>query len=304
MTVWDQIRPFKNNTAIALGVFDGVHIGHQAVIGEAVNGVEQGLTPVVFTFDMGDQKPFNKRGQEMILTERLKQQKFAQLGVDTVLCVRFDDVKDESPEYFAKEILLKTLRAKRIVCGFDFRFGKNASGTPELLRQICEAESIELVVVPPMMEEGEPVSSTRIRRYLKAGDIDSANRLLGYDYTVESKVIDGLKNGRKLGFPTINQAFAPDQLVPRYGVYASRVEIDGMEYGGVTNIGVKPTVAGERSPLAETFIIGYDQDLYGRSIPVSLFAFLREEQKFESFEALTKMIDQNIQTVKEILKIK
>ncbi len=304
MTVLDRILPFTNNTAVALGVFDGVHIGHQAVIGEAVNGIEQDLKPIVFTFDMAYQGPYNKQGQDLILSERLKWEKFSSLGVDTVLNIRFDSVKDISPEAFVKEILIDTLRAKRIVCGFDFRFGKNAVGTPDLLRRICPEEDITLIVVPPMMEEGQAVSSTRIRCHLKAGEIEIANRLLGYDYTIDMAVIDGLKNGRRLGFPTINQAFEPNQLIPCFGVYASRVVIDGKTYGGVTNVGVKPTVAGERNPLAETYIIGYHQDLYGKQIPVSLFAYLRPEKKFENFTTLSETVNRDIATVKQMLNIK
>lgn len=303
MTVWDSIRPLKKSTSIALGVFDGVHIGHQAVIGEAVNGVEHGLLPIVFTFNMESQKPYNKLDQSIILTERVKLKKFEELGVDTVLSIRFEEVKDQTPEDFVKEILINTLSAKRIVCGFDFRFGKNAAGTPALLQKLCEEAGVTLVVVPPMMEGGEPVSSTRIRTCLQEGSIVAANDLLGYDYTIELKVIDGFKNGRRLGFPTINQAFEKDQLVPRYGVYASRVTVDGKTYGGVTNVGVKPTVHGKRSPLAETFIIGLDADLYGKYVSVSLLEFLREERKFSSMEELAETVRQNIETVSRSIVI-
>ena len=304
MTVLDRILPFSNHTAVALGVFDGVHIGHQAVIGQAVNGIEQGLKPIVFTFDMAYQKPFNKQGQDLILSERLKWEKFSSLGVDTVLNIRFDSVKDISPEVFVKEILIDTLRAKQIVCGFDFRFGKGAAGNPELLRRLCQEADVTLIVVPPMMDEGETVSSTRIRDHLKAGEIEIANRLLGYDYTIDMAVIDGYKNGRRLGFPTINQAFESDQLIPCYGVYASRVLVDGKVYGGVTNIGVKPTVAGERNPLAETYIIGYHNNLYGRQIPVSLFAYLRPEKKFDNFTILSETVNRDIAAVKQMFNIK
>ena len=302
MTVMEHICTPERDTAVALGVFDGVHIGHQAVIGEAVNGREDGLLPVVFTFHMGRQRPVNKRGQDVILTDSLKQQKLSELGVETIYKIHFDEVREFAPEYFVREILAKSLRAKKIVCGYDFRFGKDAAGDCELLQRLCAELGVRAVVVPPMLDGGEPVSSTRIRHCLKSGDITGANRLLGYEYTIDMKVIDGLKNGRKLGFPTINQEFAPGQLVPRFGVYASHVLLDGKAYGGVTNIGVKPTIAGVRSPLAETFIIGIDRDLYGQHIPVSLFCFLRGERKFSGLDELSSTVKQNIETVKSMIQ--
>lgn len=301
MTVIDHIETPKQKTAVALGVFDGVHIGHQAVIGEAVNGREEGLLPAAFTFSMGRQKPVNKRGQEAILTDRLKQQKLSELGAEILYKIRFDEVREYSPERFVKEVLIGKLRAARVVCGYDFRFGKDAAGDSALLRSLCEESGTEAVIVPPMLDGGEPVSSTRIRHSLKNGDIAAANRLLGYEYTIDMRVIDGMKNGRKLGFPTINQEYSPGQLVPRFGVYASHVLLDGKIYGGVTNIGVKPTIAGERSPLAETFIIGVDRDLYGQHIPVSLFCFLRGERKFSGLDELSVTVKQNIETVKQMM---
>ena len=229
MTVKTQIESLTKPTSIALGVFDGVHIGHQAVIGEAVNGEADGLMPVVFTFDTGGEKPEHKKGQETILTTSLKRKKMEELGVSVIYEIPFDTVKDYSPEYFAEHILFSQLHAAKIVCGFDFRFGKNAAGNTELLKQLCCKMGVEVVVVPPMMDQGQPVSSTRIRRYLKEGDIVSANRLLGYEYSYDMMVVDGLKNGRKIGIPTINQEFDPGFLIPKFGVYASKVWVDGKE---------------------------------------------------------------------------
>lgn len=161
---------------------------------------------------------------------------------------------------------------------------------------------VEVVVVPPMMDQGQPVSSTRIRRYLKEGDIVSANRLLGYEYSYDMMVVDGLKNGRKIGIPTINQEFDPGFLIPKFGVYASKVWVDGKELLGITNIGVKPTIQGVRNPLAETYIIGFDQNLYGQKIPVSLFQYLREEQKFHDLKELSATVKKDIDRTKILMK--
>lgn len=302
MTVKTQIESITKPTSIALGVFDGVHIGHQAVIGEAVNGKDDGLTPVVFTFDTSAEKPDHKKGQETILTTSLKRQKMQELGVSVVYEIPFDTVKDYSPEYFVEHILFSRLHAAKIVCGFDFRFGKNAAGDTALLKQLCGKMGIEVVVVPPMKDRGKPVSSTRIRHYLKEGDVLSANRLLGYEYSYDMVVVDGLKNGRKIGIPTINQEFDPGFLIPKFGVYASKVIVDGKELLGITNIGVKPTIQGTRNPLAETYIIGFDQNLYGQKIPVSLFQYLREEQKFQNLDELSATVRRDIDRTKILMR--
>ena len=297
MRVVNCLPSMKQATSIALGVFDGVHIGHQAVIREAVKGAAEGLCPVVFTFDLSEERPKQKQGQKQILSDAFKQKKIAALGAELLLNISFHTVKDFTPEYFVTEILLKTLHARRVVCGFDFRFGKNAVGDVSLLQRLCTARGIEVVVIPPMLDGGEPVRSTRIRRYLSAGDIEAANRLLGYEFIYAMPVVNGLKNGKKWGFPTINQKFSSKALVPKFGVYASHVLVDGVVYGGITNIGVKPTIEGKRSPLSETYIIGMEQELYGKTVPVSLFYFLRGEKKFNSVEDLTKEVQSNIETV-------
>ncbi len=301
MKIENRLLDLQENTSVALGVFDGVHIGHQAVIGEAVNGREDGLIPAVFTFDLKNGRPAHKKGQEIILTPRLKEQKIAELGMELMLNIPFEKVKDLSPEVFVEQILHKRLKAKRIVCGFDFRFGKNAAGDPALLQRLGEALGIRIAVLPPMRDHGEPVSSTRIRQYLREGDLPAANRLLGYEYCYDMTVVDGLKNGRKMGIPTINQEFDPGYLIPKFGVYASRVLLDGRAYLGLTNIGVKPTIAGTRSPLSETFIIGVDRDLYGQNVRVSLFQYLREERKFSGMEELSMTVRGDIDRVKAML---
>ncbi len=301
MTVKTQLESLTEPTSIALGVFDGVHIGHRAVIGEAVRGAKNGLLPTVFTFQTGGEKPSHKKGQETILTADLKRKKLEELGVSVVYEIPFDTVKDDSPEYFAEQILFSRLNAKKIVCGFDFRFGKNAAGDTALLKRLCEERGIEVVVVPPMTDGGQPISSTRIRHCLQQGDIVSANRLLGYEYCYDMVVVDGLKNGRKIGIPTINQEFDPGFLIPKFGVYASKVSVGGKDLPGITNIGVKPTIQGVRSPLAETYIIGIDQNLYGQKIPVSLFHYLRAEQKFRDLDDLSATVKKDIDRAKLLM---
>lgn len=302
MRVINHLQCMEQDTSVALGAFDGVHVGHQAVIGEAVNGVEVGLCPVVFTFDLSGSRPKQKQGQKQILSNAIKQEKIMALGAEVLLNISFEAVKDFSPDYFVKEILINKLRARRVICGFDFRFGKDAAGDTELLQDLCKREGVEVIVIPPMMDGGKPISSTRIRRYLDEGNIEAANRLLGYEFIYSMPVVDGLKNGKKWGFPTINQQFPPGALVPKFGVYASHVLVDGVIYGGITNIGVKPTIEGNRSPLSETYIIGTEKDLYGQIVPVSLFYFLRGEKKFHNVDELTKEVQNNIETVRQMMK--
>lgn len=298
MEIRHTLQKLNVHTSLALGVFDGVHIGHQAVIGEAACGGEDGLLSAVFTFDMKQMRPSRKEGQALILTDSLKQQKIAEMGISLLLDVPFETVRELSPKAFVRDVLYGRLSAKKVVCGYDFRFGKNAAGTPETLASLGKELGIEVLTVPPMMENGKAVSSTRIRYALMAGEIETANRLLGYPYTYDMPVTEGLKNGRKMGVPTINQEFAPGQLIPKFGVYASHVLLDGKTYLGMTNIGVKPTIDGVRSPLAETYIVGIDRDLYGRKVPVSLFAYLREEKKFSGLEELSAVVKGDIETIR------
>ena len=295
----NTIEPLAQPSAIALGLFDGVHLGHQQVIGQAVDAAKNGLLATVLSFHTEHAAPMSKRHNATILTESVKRQLLEALGVQAFLQPDFEQIRGISASRFVEEVLVGTLRAKVIVCGFNYHFGKGARGNAAMLRQIAEPLGVQVVVVPPRMDHGRPISSTRIREALLAGDILTANRLLGYAYCIDFEVVSGAQLGRTIGFPTINQQFPSHFLIPRFGVYASYVDLDCKRYLGVTNIGIKPTVVNRNGPLAETHIIDYHGDLYGKNVRVHLMEFLRPERKFLNIDDLTQAIKWNKRQVVE-----
>ena len=286
-------------TAVALGLFDGVHKGHRAVIQKVVEQKSAGLTPCVFTFTVHGEKPASKKGYLEIMSGRRKSEIFAQLGIAIELCPDFDQFRDLTPREYVEKILVKGLQAKYVACGYDFRFGKGAAGDVGTLRQLCGEYGVEVCVVDHIDDGGCPVSSTRIRGLILDGEMEEANRLLESLFTVDTKVIHGRRLGRKLDFPTINQPFEKGHIIPRFGVYASIAYVDGAWRPGVTNVGIKPTVE-VKDPLAETYILDFDGDLYGKSVEVALLSFLRPERKFDSIEQLKEQISQDSEAARRI----
>ena len=301
MRICDRVQKRSDlpDTAVALGLFDGVHRGHQSVIRAAVS--ESTLTPAVFTFQFDQKDLITKPHFARILSPALKVRKLEELGVQVMFEPLFSSIMSMEPESFFNGILRNFMHAGAIFCGDDFHFGKGASGDTALLQRYCKDAGIRFEVVPPLLDDGAPVSSTRIRAALREGDIPLANRLLGYPYMTDGVVVHGRHLGRKLGFPTINQLFSPEDLIPRFGVYATIAEIDGKRYVGATDIGVKPSVGEGYAPAAETYILDFDGDLYGKNITLSYYAFLRGERKFASLAELTETVLYNAQQAKELL---
>lgn len=277
-------------TAVALGYFDGLHLGHVGVINAAM--AQQELKPAVFTFNCDTTLPkFQKR--EDIVSFENKRELLAKIGVEYLYAPDFAAVCGYTAEEFVREILIKRLNAGYACCGTNFRFGKNGSGTPELLAEIGAKYGMTAYAVPDVCIDGEMISSTHIRELIRSGEIEEANRLLGYELWYRLPVVKGNEIGRTLSFPTINQIIPETNVIPRFGVYKSFAEVHGHIYHGVTNIGVKPTVANRRDgsgAVMETHIIGFDGDLYGEKISVSLCGFLRPERKFPNLEELKKQI--------------
>ena len=301
MRICDRVQKRSDlpPTAVALGLFDGVHRGHQSVIRAAVS--ESTLTPAVFTFQFDQKDLITKPHFARILSPALKVRKLEELGVEVMFEPLFSSIMSMEPESFFNGILRNFMHAGAIFCGDDFHFGKGASGDTALLQRYCKDAGIRFEVVPPLLDDGAPVSSTRIRAALREGDIPLANRLLGYPYMTDGEVVHGRHLGRKLGFPTINQLFAPEDLIPRFGVYATIAEIDGKRYVGATDIGVKPTVGEGYAPAAETYLLDFDGDLYGKNITLSYYAFLRGERKFSSLAELTETVLRNAAQAKDML---
>lgn len=278
--------------AAAIGVFDGVHLGHQALLLRLREEARaRNVLPLVFTFS---ETPKNAR---LLSGEAEKLELFASFGIQAVFLADFASLCALSCEEFVKAYLREKLDCRAVVIGSDFRFGRERSGDQNVMRELFGQDT---VVLPPVQIDGQTVSSTEIRRRLQAGDFTGAERLLGHPYGFLLPVSRGRALGRKLGFPTINQIPPSDRLLPRFGVYASEVFAGGKRYRGVTNIGVKPTVSSEEAPLLETHILGFEgKELYGKTVRVSLLRMVREERRFASLEALREQMEKDIRAVRE-----
>lgn len=278
-------------SAVALGYFDGLHMGHAAVITQAVSKAENGLCPCVFTFTIKGGHPKAKRQDSGIITERQKRALLEQWGVHLVLEPDFSEFQNMSPTEFVDEIVVKRMNAALVCCGSDFHFGYRASAGVKELSALCKERGIELDIIPPVTYQDERVSSTRIRTLLADGKMEQAAVLLGRPFSYDFTVIPGRQLGRKLDFPTINQAMPNGFIQLRRGVYASFARVDGQLYPSVTNIGVRPTVDSEaQQVVSETSIAGFSRDLYGKNVEVGLLKFIRPEKTFPSVQALREQI--------------
>ena len=279
-------------TVPALGSFDGVHTGHVQLLRTACTlAQEYDAAPAVWTFSA---PPFHAQTNTLTtLDEKLAL--FASHGIRYAMLYAFSDVRHLEPERFADEILCGECHAAAAVCGFNFRFGRNAAGTSETLVRLLAERNARVQIVPAVEIDGAPVSSTRIRALLDAGDVWSAAVCLGRPYSVCLPVVHGKELGRTIGIPTINQNIPHGVQIPARGTYATAVSVDGILYPGVTNVGIRPYITDDdHIPNAETHIIGYCGDLYGRSIRVYFRFRLRDEMKFDGLDALRKQISTDI----------
>lgn len=287
MEVYHDLTPADGDSAVALGNFDGIHIGHHKVISLALDGARRGLVPTVLTFSENPRSTLGAEAGGRILSQKEKIRLLEQMGVERLYLLDFSTVKDIGAREFAQEVLAGVCRAKEVSCGFNFTFGRGGKAGSEELRTLCEVCGIRTFVAPAVLFEGTPVSSTRIRALIENGRMDEAAALLGRPFGYESAVLHGRKLGRKLGTPTLNQAVPPGFVMPKFGVYVSVVRLEnGCRYAGVTNVGVKPTV-GSDTVLAETWMPRYcGGELYGRAVRTDLLKFLRPERHFASIDEL------------------
>jgi riboflavin kinase/FMN adenylyltransferase len=301
---YEGLPPASQGSVIAIGNFDGVHRGHQAVIGDAVRRARANSHPsAVLTFEPHPRRFFRPDTPPFLLTRlRTKARVLAALGVDNLFVLRFNAALAAfSAEDFIDRILVEGLRASQVVVGYDFVFGKARRGNPDLLRDRLAARGIAAMVMPPVAaphaepdgdSEGLIYSSTGVRDALRAGDPRAAARLLGRPFEIEGRVRRGDARGRLLGFPTAN-IWLGDYLRPALGVYAVKVRVDEVSapanLTGVANLGLRPTFGGAE-PRLEVHLFDFHGDLYGRRLAVELVDFLRPERKFEGIEALKAQI--------------
>jgi riboflavin kinase/FMN adenylyltransferase len=273
---------------LALGNFDGFHLGHQAVVGRAIQrGFHERRPVIVATFDPHPVRFFKPDLPPFRLTTLDQRQAlFAHAGADAMLVFAFDKtLAVTSSEDFVSDVLAQQIGAAGVVTGDDFTFGRGRKGDAPLLRQLGKESGVIAEAVAPVLLGSTRISSGRIREALQSGDTATATHLLSRDFAIAGVVQAGDKRGRELGYPTANMALG-DYLRPRYGIYAVRVTLDdGSERPGVASLGVRPTFDPPQE-LLDTHLLDFDGDLYGRKIEVALHAFIREERKFESIDAL------------------
>ncbi|MDE7310762.1 MAG: bifunctional riboflavin kinase/FAD synthetase [Eubacterium sp.] len=289
----------KEPTVLSLGKFDGLHRGHELLMESVFEKAKEGRKAAVFTFDI---PPNQSCGvQQVITTKEEKQQLFLERGVDYLIeCPFTEEIRQMEPERFIEEIA-KRLCVKWIVAGTDFHFGHNRRGDYHMLQDYAAKYGYKVRVVQKMQYQGRDISSTYIREAIGKGNIEFANELLGYPYFIQGKVVHGNQVGRTIGFPTINIMPLPEKLLPPYGVYVSKVWLDGKQYGGITNIGVKPTIHGAYPAGAETYIYDFHENAYDKTAKVELLHFERPERKFHGIGELSAQLAKDLAYGREYL---
>lgn len=282
-----------NNTAVALGKFDGIHIGHRSLLSKIRQ--RNGLQSCVFTFDPPPSALFGMSDGRELSTREEKRRMFERLGVDILIEFPLNrQTAAVAPEEFVREFLFGRMRARYIAAGEDISFGRNGAGNAALLFALGEELSFETEIIDKVCIDGAQVSSTRIRSCVEAGDMKNAARLLGAPYPVSGTVIRGNRIGRTIGFPTVNLYPPESKLLPPRGVYYSRVYCDNKFYPAISNVGCKPTVEAAGRIGVESYLYVFDQDVYGHEIEVELLAFRRPERRFADIGALKRQLEEDI----------
>ncbi len=287
---------------VALGNFDGLHLGHRELIERAVGEARRrGGRSIVYTFDRHPENVLTGRTvTPYLMTREQKIARLREFGVDEVCFEHFTRAfADMSPAEFVESVLVDALGAACAVVGFNYHFGSRGSGDAAALRQLCAAHGMDCEIVDGLTRDGIVISSSHIRTLILAGDVAGANELLGYPFTLTGPVLHGKKLGRTLGAPTINQRFHEGSITPAYGVYVTTAEIGGALYRGVTNVGIRPTVEDTQQLNAETYVMDFEREIYGESVTVRFLEAIRPERRFASIEALREQLMRDIETARQ-----
>lgn len=298
MQIFNELN-INKNLSLAFGFFDGVHIGHQAVIKSAVDfGKANGTKSAIITFQDHPCCYFYHVQPKYIITKHDKLNLFESLGVDYLYFLKFDEylAMMDASEYL-RDVIIKNFAPYAISTGFNHSFGAKKSGNVELLCTMQKEFCYQYFEVPPVLYDKEIVSSTRIREDLALGNIDMVNSMLGYNYFLEETVVEGEKLGRELGFKTANLIYPDDLVEVGRGVYKVKVEYGGNIYDGVANYGLRPTVSEDKKPTLEVHILNFDKDIYGEKIKVNFLKKIRDEKKFNSLDELKAQIQKDVKVV-------
>ena len=287
---------------LAIGVFDGVHLGHKAVIStSAEHARASNGTPVVVTFDPHPEKVLRPAAAPHLLTAT--QHKIAlirDLGVEHLLVINFDkQFAATEPERFVEDLVKYSKPLREICVGHEWAFGKNRRGNLALLEKLGAQFDFNVVGIPPVRLDGELVSSTTIRRAIERGDLQKAAVMLGRDYTILGTVVRGDNLGKKIGFPTANLSAHSEQFPPN-GVYLAEAKLDGVVYLGVVNLGFRPTVSNTKERVLEIHLLDFERDIYGDDLELRFLRYLRPEKKFDSIEALVRQIETDVNQARRL----
>ena len=298
-----ELARLRGPLFLAIGVFDGVHRGHQAVISTSADHarVANG-TPVVVTFDPHPEKVLRpEKAPHLLSATKHKIALIRALGVEHLLIITFDkQFAATEPEDFVAQLVNHSKPLREICVGHEWSFGKNRRGNLDLLKGLGAKSSFDVVGIPPVKINGAVVSSTAIRQAVEKGDLAKAAEMLGREYTILGTVTHGDNLGKKIGFPTANLSAHSEQFPPN-GVYAAKAWVDGELYRGVINLGVRPTVSGGKAErVLEIYLFDFNRDIYGHDVEVHFLKFLRPEKKFENLDALVQQTHQDVQQARKV----
>ncbi|MDY0234475.1 MAG: bifunctional riboflavin kinase/FAD synthetase [Gudongella sp.] len=287
-------------TALALGNFDGVHIGHQELIKSMIkNAKERKLMPSILIFENHTKSFVYGNGPRLINNNKQKNDFLEKLGIEVLYTMKFDrDIMQLGPEEFVKDILIQKLNCKFVTVGSDYRFGYRAEGDAKRLQKISKELDIGIEILNPLKDKGKVVSSTLVREYITDGNIREVNHLLARPFSIIGEVIHGKGIGKKMGVPTANLLLKNKYIIPKKGIYQTETKFDGKCYLSATNIGINPTFKDDELKI-ENHIIGLDEDIYGKDIEISFFEYLRPEMKFDSIDMLIEQMNRDIDYIKK-----
>ena len=297
MQIISRTTQFKipDGTAVAIGKFDGLHLGHRKLLDVILRQKEDGLKAAVFTFDPSPEVFFGMNPARELSTNREKRELFREIGIDILVEFPFNkDTAAISPEDFVIDILVNRMNAKFVAAGTDLSFGAKGQGNFAMLSSLARHLGFETCKIDKIERNGKVISSTLIRGLVEEGNMEEAAACLGAPYKITGKIVHGKALGRRIGIPTLNQTPPSDKLLPPFGVYYSEVKTDGRIFKGITNIGIKPTVTNDNRVTVETSLYDFSGDLYGETAEVSLLTFRRPEMRFSGIAELKKTMEKDI----------
>lgn len=288
-------------SAVAIGKFDGIHMGHRKLLSEIIAKKQEGFKAVVFTFNPSPNVLFSKVREKELTSLEEKRQLFESLGVDILVEFPLNYETASMPkEVFVENILVDKLNAKFIVAGTDLSFGKNGEGNSEFLVQESKKYDFFVKIIDKISYKGEVISSTLVRKAIALGDVKKAGYMLGNPYFLQGIVQKGNQLGRTIGFPTVNIVPDEEKLLPPNGVYKTEVVVDGRIFEAITNVGCKPTIADNGQIFVESFLYNFTENIYGKKIEVYFLEFMRKEQKFANMEELKKQLQTDMRLGQKI----